>query len=160
MASRKLNEWEVMETTKVFPLGSLPYERIYISDGLGCRQAPWTSRHALNYVIHLGPNGYQDALGTPCLKRTFIHELVHIWQGQNSFVPWGFMINSAYHQLKSILLTGSRNGAYEYTLGETWSDFNVEQQANIIENWYASGMKETDDDAFVYIRDNIRKGQK
>jgi hypothetical protein len=38
---------------------------------------------------------------------------------------------------------------------KSWRKFNAEQQAMIVENWYVGGMSESDE-AFVYIRDNIR----
>ncbi|OLE50740.1 MAG: hypothetical protein AUG51_26690 [Acidobacteria bacterium 13_1_20CM_3_53_8] len=160
MASRKLSTNEEWEARKVFFSGSLPYERIYISNGLGIGGAPYTLRQALDYVIHLGHDGYKNALASFGLKATFIHELVHVWQGHNSTFPWGFIFNSVYHQGKSILSTGSRSGAYQYTLGNKWSDYNVEQQANIVEDWYIGGMKEKGDPAFGYIQDNIRKSKK
>jgi hypothetical protein len=32
------------------------------------------------YVLHLGPEGFINALSTPRLQATFIHELTYVWQ--------------------------------------------------------------------------------
>ena len=47
--------------------------------------------------------------------------------------------------------------AYAYSLGMDWGDYNVEQQASIVEDWYKRG-RSSKDKAFPYIRDYVWKG--
>jgi hypothetical protein len=48
---------------------------------------------------------------------------------------------------------------YEYTIGsdDAWNDYNVEQQAHLVEDWFDGGMSTTDD-RFVFIEKIIRAG--
>lgn len=97
--------------------------------------------------------------------QVFIHELVHAWQIQTkSFIP-GMLC-------KTVLETGS----YHYSLaGQAWSDFGLEQQAAIVDQWfgaYADGwttienlignlatLAAINNPSFGYIANNIRLGQ-
>ena len=45
--------------------------------------------------------------------------------------------------------------AYEYESGKSWNEYNVEQQARIVEHWYVGGMKQ-DSELYPYVRDHIR----
>ncbi|RYX85688.1 hypothetical protein EON83_04945 [bacterium] len=92
----------------------------------------------------------------------FIHELVHAWQIKNrSFVP-GWVCDGLAAQ--TINTFGS---AYKYVADgfKTWSDFNIEQQASIVDDWFggtrAAGQKQMDttDPYYRYIRDNILNGR-
>lgn len=117
----------------------------------------------------------------------FIHELVHVWQGENGAFPYAYMAQSAGaqfgHGVRDIIKTHSYKGwghhrgkAYTFTaadIGKDWSDFNVEQQGNIVESWFISeparrkegqdfgdgligGGASVHDPRFPYIRDVIR----
>jgi hypothetical protein len=73
-------------------------------------------------------------------------------------VPLGYVLNSAYHQT----LTGITNGgdvapAYSYNTGLTWAQYNSEQQASIVEDWFASG-SQSSNARYVYITNNVRPG--
>jgi hypothetical protein len=81
-----------------------------------------------------------------------IHELTHVWQSAHSVWPPASIFNSAWHQL-----TKGAN-AYSYSPGLEWHAYNVEQQAHIVEDWFARGMQPGD--ANRYVRDNIRVAQK
>ena len=161
MASRNLTTSEEDLARKVFDT-QLPYKRIYISDGLGAGGAPWTSRNLWDYVIHMG-GAYTAGADAAIYQNTFIHELTHVWQGHHSLIPWSFMANSVWHQGVALVRTKgkSRSGAYAYSKPptDTWDNYNVEQQANIIEDWFDAGMA-TSGDWFKYVRDNIRTGKK
>jgi hypothetical protein len=146
----------------------LPYGEIFIGNKTGFGGAPFTE-HCYNsdedahtYILHMGPIGFTSCSslaemgGFGMVKVVFIHELCHVWQGHHSQIKGGFMAKSIYAQLKSIVRTGDRNNAYTYTAGQAWDSYNVEQQANIVEDWFKNGQSKTDD-LFRYIRDNIRK---
>jgi hypothetical protein len=162
MASRELKGLEQAEARKVFQ-NSLFFGRIEISDGLGISDRPWTSCGLWTYTVHLGPEGYKDALQQRPIwwAGVLIHELTHVWQGQNGLIGFAFMLKSVGCQCKAILTQPDSSYAYRYDWRELgkkqWGDYNVEQQASIVEDWYRNGLKETDP-RFPYIRDNIRKG--
>ena len=42
-------------------------------------------------------------------------------------------------------------------LHSRWGEFNVEQQALMVEDWFEAGLPHNDD-RFKFIRDNILKG--
>ena len=169
MASRALNPDEQALARRVFS-ASLILSQVEISDGLGFGNRPWTLCGTSVYTIHLGPAGFEDALQDDDLKNTLIHELTHCWQGQNSRLGFGFMIGSICCQTQAYLtqpryepkntvfkIVPSAASAYAYSPGKDWTDYNCEQQAQIVEDWFARGMS-TSDPRYRYVRDNIRKG--
>lgn len=164
---RSLNQDEKTLATKVYKT-SLPLDSIFIGNKTGLGGAPFTE-HCYNsdqdehtYILHMGPVGYTDSdsardmPGFGMVRLIFVHELCHVWQGHHSTIRGGFMAKSLWAQLKSIVRTGNRNGAYDYTPGESWESYNVEQQANIVEDWFSNGSKDTDA-RYRYMRDNIWK---
>ena len=58
------------------------------------------------------------------------------------FLALDYVFDSVYHQV--------REGSHAYDLNrdevgkKSWGEFNAEQQAMIVENWYAAGMSESD----------------
>jgi hypothetical protein len=141
---------------------TLPYGLIYLSNGLGLGERAYTIPHPLrlgSYLIHIGPQIFPDATdsSTIVLGQTgdavFIHESTHVWQGVNRRHAFDYILDSVYNQV--------RFGSHAYDLNQddvgskSWDKFNAEQQAMIVQNWYLGGMSESDD-AFVYIKDNIR----
>lgn len=129
---------------------------------------------------------------------TFIHELTHVWQSQYAGFAMAFMAESVWAQLKNgvkdIFRDGIRKGvenieemikkrdvsqwnqhrskAYVFgmsDIGKPWSDFNVEQQASIVETWFGNddltfidgtkvtaGRRSPKDPRYPYIVGNIR----
>jgi hypothetical protein len=80
-------------------------------------------------------------------------------------------MNSAVHQtLSAIKNGGDVSSAYSYTVGKSWGQYNIEQQASIVAHWFTptnvcfengpcgGGMKTTDS-RYRYIRDNIRQNK-
>ncbi len=95
----------------------------------------------------------------------FIHEMTHVWQVENG----------------SDLLLVAKGMAkvfgedYDYTLGEDFEDYNLEQQAAIVQHWFrrhytpfrtaddfglssANATNDVTEPRWRYIRDNIRSG--
>jgi hypothetical protein len=107
------------------------------------------------YFLHLGPAGYTS---TAHMRPKLIHELTHVWQGANHVFN-GYVVSSLIMQGYFLITTGDRNNAYKYSQSDlgrvSWHSFNVEQQAQIVEDWFKNGKKE-EDPRFCYIRDNIR----
>jgi len=134
------------------------------------------------------------------MKDTFIHELAHVWQSQYAGISaMSFMTNSIWQQFRNgtqdVFKDGygsgfkrvremykkgfqrewdyHRNMAYQfnpYDIGKDFREFNVEQQAILIQSWYTKhafsirgveyqpGNASILDRRFSYIRDCIRKG--
>ena len=179
MSSRLLSRGEISWARLVFR-ETLPYSRIYISDVIGLNNRPYTvptpsagqlavSTVATSlfgplatpfitatppafYLINFGNSGYFNAGSFENLP-TFIHELTHVWQSYHQTFPNAYIFNSLLHQAVS-----SGGGAYSYNLGQPWNNYNVEQQASIVEHWFSSGMSSSNP-RFTYIQRNIRAGR-
>ena len=141
---------------------TLPYGLIYLSNGLGLGERAYTIPHPLrlgSYLIHIGPQIFPDTTDSSIIvlgqtgDAVFIHESTHVWQGVNRRHAFDYILDSVYNQV--------RFGSHAYDLNQddvgskSWDKFNAEQQAMIVQNWYVGGMSESDD-AFIYIKDNIR----
>jgi hypothetical protein len=110
-----------------------------------------------DYTIYFGAEVFRDGAQTSGTRETFIHELTHVWQGHHSTFSWQYMVNSMLAQGRALIVHGNRGMAYEFTPGQPWNSYNVEQQAYIVEKWFARGMR-TDSELYVYIAENIRVG--
>jgi hypothetical protein len=108
-----------------------------------------TSFINLAYLINVGSANY-DQLATGN-KKLLVHETMHVWQGHNSTFALSYVFNSVINQC----ISGS--SAYSYTLGNSWSSYNVEQQAKIVEDWFVGGQSSSSS-AFTYVENNVRKG--
>ena len=159
--TRKLSTAEQTLAKSVFK-AFLPYTKILIGDHTGIGGAPWTEQYAGTFTLHMGEVAYADCTssrwttGVGTIRNTFIHELTHVWQGHHSWAKGMYQLQSLGSQAKAILGTGDRNNAYTYTAGAAWDSYNVEQQAEIVEDWFKGGMSATSP-LFPYIRDHIRK---
>jgi hypothetical protein len=70
------------------------------------------------------------------MAQTLVHELTHVWQYQHGGTA--YMSHSVQTQIVGAL-RGNRNFAYDYELkpGGSFFDFTPEQQAFIVENYFA-----------------------
>lgn len=154
---RPLSSSELTVAKSVFR-GTINYGLVRVTNALGLNNAPWTSNTPPIYTLNVGTN-YSSLTSTSARRNLLIHELTHVWQGQH-LVP--FMLNSAAHQSLSVINNGgnvaARGDAYSYTLGRRWGQYNVEQQASIVADWFKNGRK-TSDPRYRYIRDNIRSNK-
>ncbi|WP_239951784.1 hypothetical protein [Dyella terrae] len=73
---------------------------------------------------------YRDdySQGTDADRRLFMHEMVHVWQFQMDYPV----------KRKALTVTIHRASAYRYTLtpNSRLSDFNMEQQGNLMSDYY------------------------
>lgn len=168
MASRLMNQAEIELARQVFQ-DQLPYSKIHFAgyylpnnEGVPTTLASVSSlvpiRSLRSYTIYFGPTVFSDGADVPGTRNTLIHELTHVWQGHHSQFAWEYIINSLIAQGHAILKEGNRNRAYDYEPGKPWGDYNVEQQASIVEDWFRNGMR-PDDELFTYINDHIRAGR-
>jgi hypothetical protein len=142
---------------------SIPYCRVEIHPGIGIGGAPFTlpfplpivSPIALGYIIHAGAEAFFAGMHTTDASRaTLIHELTHVWQGVHGLWSTQFVHSSVIAQGRAIA-GGNREDVYIYTAGLTWDEYNVEQQARIVQDWFTGGM-DTSSPLFPYIRDELR----
>jgi Domain of unknown function (DUF4157) len=71
------------------------------------------------------------------MAETLIHELTHVWQYQHGGTS--YISHSLQTQIAAAASRGNRNFAYDYEIkpGKSFFDFTPEQQAFIVENYFA-----------------------
>lgn len=172
MRFRPLSAGEEALAREVFR-DQLPYGKIFIADfflpgntgvpvTLASGAGLLTIRRLTSYTIYFGKEVYQSGADTAAHRDTFIHELTHVWQGHHSTVYWSYKVKSSIAQSWAIFQHRNRGMAYVYQLDEgnpkPWRAYNVEQQGNIVRDWFRNGMRE-DDPLYRYISENIRQGK-
>lgn len=136
--SRPLNDAEITLARQVFG-DSLPYGDVILTNmaGMSGRAFCAPGVDGKTY-INLGSN-YADPIGSMTSSYTvrgqlLIHELTHAWQiADRNFVP-GFMCSALVTQAN---LFGDSVYAYD-GFGSAWGDLNIEQQASIVDDWFAA----------------------
>ena len=154
--------------------GTLPTGRIVLTNLLGLGRRPFTTPSLGDAIyVNLGA-GLDDPIrytgkgnpDRPVVQKPgqlFIHELVHAWQIDTArFLP-GMMCEAVLNQSTTI---GGDMSVYKYgPPGPAFSQFNLEQQASIVDDWFGGNGQQTahaprtEDDSnpyFRYVRDNIR----
>jgi hypothetical protein len=165
---RRLHSGEKDELQKVF-LDTLDYDSIWVTnlEGLGGR--PFAVFNLDDQiVVAASPSVFPDfdnLLTNNKTKRVFVHELTHAWQYQH---------RRFLTRLCDIIGTRAdevlygQDAVYQYTPGSEWHSYGMEQQANIVADWYsvkfnrytAEGTSRTADrDNDHYIRENVLMGQ-
>jgi hypothetical protein len=143
-------------------VGTIPYDRVVVTrlalpGGRPCT-TPVQTPTGLVYALNVGTIKYPSLIGSPSDKALLVHELAHVWQSVHSGVPYGYVVESVLATRIAWLTTSNENNAYKYKAGATWASYNVEQQAQLVQDWYAQGMKEDGGNAlYPYIRDTIRR---
>jgi hypothetical protein len=107
------------------------------------------------FVIHAG-DGFYGMAKLPQDQSTLIHELTHVWQGQHESAAF-------YAAIGLLTQLGSDPYAYNHDhLYSDWDLYNMEQQAQLVEDWFTDGLKEYNPDTgegdkrFYFIKAIIR----
>lgn len=196
---RRLRQEEENEARKVFG-DSIDYKTVFIKP-TGGNTMVWAYRdksigwyNVIRWSADVYINGAQHS---SYLKRTFVHEMTHVWQSRHGSYPREYMLASVGAQLKGGFLDIWENGArklagrirtkglinawhsyrgraYAFSMkdiGKNFNEFNVEQQASIVESWYADGDEfnclgekipggkmSPEDARYNYIKNNILAG--
>ena len=151
--------------------GSMVTAKVFMLPGIGPAMTIYALARRLQekYLLCLGIEGYNRGLSMPFDTvrggQTLVHEMMHVWQGCVGAWPWAYVYESVLSQcecgLKGI-------DAYAAIAGLQFRDYNVEQQARLVENWYCGagtgrripGMLIPNADAMrildVYMNDIIR----
>ena len=169
---RQINAQEMALAARIFGGSLPPANKIWLTNLAGIGDRAFTMPGVGNGDIYLNlGDAFNNPLGTarsyPKQGQLLIHELTHAWQIQhNTFLP-GLVCSSVVNQARNEF----GGSAYAYgASGPAWSNFNLEQQASIVDDYYARnaqadtrGMITFNDDPndsyFRYIRDNIRPGR-
>ncbi|MGC2658558.1 MAG: hypothetical protein WA324_11430 [Bryobacteraceae bacterium] len=147
--TRDLTDDEIFEAKTVFK-ETIRYTHVSIADDIGAGDCQWTepSGGPMDfYVIHMGRRGFAST-ADPYLRGVLIHELCHVWQGLHHLCSWSYVAGSHANRL----LYGQK--MYDYKAGDMWGEYNVEQQAHIVEDWYRTGRR-TDSPLYRYVSGNI-----
>ena len=138
--SRPLNDAEIALGKKVFG-DNLPYGDVILTNLAGGGGRAFTCPGADGKIyINIGWR-YDDPIGSvdksyPVAGQLLIHEMTHVWQIQKGdFIP-GFMCSSFVNQANNSF----GDSVYKYgDAGPDWDDgFNLEQQASIVDDWFAA----------------------
>ncbi len=149
---RKLTSSET-ELARTVYASAIPFDRVFITDlelGSAVTLAGMdVSSGKFDYTINWR-DGFGGIMTDPERRATLIHELCHVWQGENGVWPTFYMGQSLWSQLSSgvndIWKTRKwrgwgthRSTAYKFprsAIGNPWTSFNVEQQASLVESWF------------------------
>lgn len=133
MNTRKLTAGEITLAKKIFK-DSIDYSQVRIhNDKYAFFQPSFSGMTPAGeiYIADIYKNNY--AAANSYLKSFFIHEMVHVWQYQLKILN---PVTAAIGE--SIKYFFDYDKAYMYTLesGKDILDYNIEQQAAIIEDYY------------------------
>jgi hypothetical protein len=152
--------------------GSLPpRDRLVLTDTIGPgnpRRAFTFPRFDGKFTLNMGPDAFADPRNYPGRARgqTFIHELVHACQMQHATIDLSLLADA--FASKVCEATGGNPYAYG-PAGPDYSSFNLEQQAQIVSDWFAGAVppgsnqtgvpKDINSPYFRYITGNVRVGR-
>jgi hypothetical protein len=169
--NRAMTEEEKAFAANVFG-DTLPTDRIVLTNLLGLENSPFTVPAVDGKILlNLGDEAYDHPMTYARTSQgfiagqMFIHELTHAWQ----IAYWPVTIGYFWEFVMDIM---NRSEAVRYgPAGPSWSSFRMEQQALIVDHWFAgsnvralqsipgrSPMNENDP-YFQYIANNIRMAQ-
>lgn len=163
--------------TEVFGESLPPKDRIVLTDTLGGQHRAFTFlRFDGKITLNMGPEAFQDPRqfhveGGKRRGETFIHELVHAWQIAHTPMDLALLADalaSKVCEAQGSANADDPNSPYHYdSAGPEFGSFNLEQQAEIISDWFAgrprSGQtgipKDENSPYYRYVVNNIRAGQ-
>lgn len=132
---------------------TIPFDRVYVTNlelGSAVTLAGMDlSTGRFDYTINW-TDGFGGIMTDAERRATLIHELCHVWQGENGIWPTFYMGQSLWSQLSSGVEDiwkkrkwrgwgTHRSTAYTFphsAIGNPWTRFNVEQQASLVESWF------------------------
>lgn len=168
---RSMSPQEIQLAKQVFG-SELPYQNVMLTNLAGLNGRAFTAPGVDGKTYcNLGA-AYSNTLGSangayPAPGELMIHELTHAWQiAHNSFIP-GFVCSAVVNQTNYTL----GDDVYAYgPAGPVWSDFNLEQQGQIVNQWFAGNndpgspqgswpaLATSGNPYFGYIQNNVLTG--
>jgi hypothetical protein len=143
--SRPMNDAETAMARQVFG-DTVPYGDVVLTNLSSVKDRAFTVPGADGKIyINIGDQ-YDNPLGPgtksyPVPGQLLIHELTHVWQIKTgNFIP-GFMCSSFINQVNHTF----GDSVYKYgDAGPGWGDFNLEQQASIVDDWFGAQTNQRD----------------
>jgi hypothetical protein len=153
---------------------TLPTDRIVLTNLIGLGDVPFTVPGVDGSIlVNMGGPGYDSPMTQPLFPgvgytvggQTFIHELTHAWQ----IAHWPLTLGYFWEAARDHLDVPDR--ALYGPAGPPWSSFTQEQQAKIVDHWFAGQTvwarprpasrlpMDPNDPYFTYIANNIRMGE-
>jgi predicted ABC-type ATPase len=151
-------------------LGALPpRDRLVLTDTIGGGNRAFTfPRFDGKITLNMGSAAFADPRNYPGRARgqTFIHELVHACQIHHGNMDLGLLADA----FASKVCEATGGNPYKYgPAGPDYSTFNLEQQAQIVSDWFAGAQpsgsnqtgvpKDTNSPYFRYVHNNVRIGR-
>jgi len=161
---REMTAAEIGFADRLFQ-GTIPYDRVVLTDtqGFGGRffttpsLQPGSDKILVNIGDHFDNPPYSTSSAYPAPGQAFIHELTHAWQiAQASFVP-GLVCDGIWNQIQYSF--GTDVYAIGTDAGKEWSEYNLEQQAHLVDRWH-QGYRSRGHRYYRYIKDNIQTGSR
>lgn len=95
------------------------------------------------------------------MRHVFLHEAVHVWQGQNNLAP--LRISAVFGHYSRLLNGVPAENHYSYSLQgqHSFTSYNIEQQAGIIADYYTYVKDAPNTDAtsiFIGLNKDVRAG--
>lgn len=151
---------------------TLPLDRIRVTSLKGLGGHPFVMpTNGPTILMNMGPEAFDDlasdvdaADGKP--GQTFVHELVHVWQIANDPFFTGWVTSGILTQASKIFGDEPYEYGYPDSSGRGWGRFGIEQQAELVEEWYQrhwpalDGLAAITDPYFRFVRDHIRLGRR
>jgi len=165
--TRELSDEEYRWANDEVFSGTLPSKsRIVLTDTIGGGNRAFTfPRFDGKITLNMGPDGFENPrtyeMGNgKRFGEVFIHELVHAWQIAHTPMDLALLADA----LASKICEASGSNPYRYgDAGQPYGKFNLEQQAQIVSDWFSgrrTGVaKDSNSPYFRYVLHNIRTGQ-
>jgi uncharacterized protein with LGFP repeats len=149
--------------------GSLPpLSQLVLTDTIGAGNRAFTfPRYDGKTTLNMGSDAFADPRNYPGkpMGQTFIHELVHSCQINHSKIELGLLADA----LASKVCEATGGNPYAYgPAGPDYSTFNLEQQAQMVSDWYSGAVpagtnqsstpKDTSSPYFPYVNE-VRLGK-
>ena len=147
-----------------------PRNKLVLTDTVGPQRRAFTfPRFDGKITLNMGPDAFADPRQYHVATRerkygeVYIHELVHAWQVEHTPMQLALLADALTSQIKG-------SNAYIYgNAGPPFKDFNLEQEASIVQDWWAgkthpygnqTGIKQDPNSPYSgYIIFNIKTGQ-
>ena len=84
--------------------------------------------------------------------------MTHVWQYHNDRSRYGVWISSVFGSYDLKVIDINAPGYVKPKESTTWNDYDVEQQATIVEEWFHNGASKTDR-WYPFIRLVVRSGR-
>jgi hypothetical protein len=169
---RELTDFEYNFANNNVFKGTLPPKKdIILTDTIGGSNRAFTMpRYDGKITINIGKASYHDPLhdtnnAYPSVGQLLVHELTHAWQIKNTHWSLSLLASALASKVCEI------GGGHPYDFGKDatkpFGDFNLEQQAHIVDAWFDNCAKDGNgniiDDIsspwYHYIAGNIRVGK-